>query len=202
MQKKIKYSKWNAARILRAIKEGNDPNESNPKHEEPSPEAAAEDAELEQLVGGAVPPPVTVEDDPDADFYQRQTAETSTPAANVPIPPSKSPSEANFPQSAGPALPSVSDLGPPSVQTPAGYFPPTQSFPTSPNETSAAGPPAPPPQASTGPFMSPVNQAPWQPPPAPQAAPAPHPNMAMSPPALPTPQYQPPPPQTYTEPVQ
>lgn len=28
---KIKFAKWNAARILKAIKEGKDPNESNPK---------------------------------------------------------------------------------------------------------------------------------------------------------------------------
>ncbi|TVY90155.1 Protein Mammalian lyst-interacting-like [Lachnellula willkommii] len=32
---KIKYSKWNAVRIVRALKEGKDPNESNPKPELP-----------------------------------------------------------------------------------------------------------------------------------------------------------------------
>ncbi|RFU27676.1 hypothetical protein B7463_g8664, partial [Scytalidium lignicola] len=32
-QSKIKYAKWNALRIAKAIKEGKDPNESNPKHE-------------------------------------------------------------------------------------------------------------------------------------------------------------------------
>ncbi|KAG5974110.1 hypothetical protein E4U55_000087 [Claviceps digitariae] len=32
---KIKFAKWNAARILRAIREGRDPNESNPRAEEP-----------------------------------------------------------------------------------------------------------------------------------------------------------------------
>ncbi|SPO02574.1 uncharacterized protein DNG_05247 [Cephalotrichum gorgonifer] len=33
-QKKIKFAKWNAARILRAIKEGTDPNDSNPRLDE------------------------------------------------------------------------------------------------------------------------------------------------------------------------
>lgn len=37
-QKKIKFAKWNAARILRAIKEGRDPNESNPKQDEEVPD--------------------------------------------------------------------------------------------------------------------------------------------------------------------
>lgn len=32
---KIKYAKWNAVRIMKAIKEGKDPNESNPKEPEP-----------------------------------------------------------------------------------------------------------------------------------------------------------------------
>jgi vacuolar protein sorting-associated protein VTA1 len=38
---KIKYAKWNALRIVRAIKEGKDPNESNPK-KEPEPEVLLE----------------------------------------------------------------------------------------------------------------------------------------------------------------
>ncbi|RAL58152.1 hypothetical protein DID88_002356 [Monilinia fructigena] len=36
-QAKIKYAKWNAVRIVRALKEGKDPNESNPKPQ-PTPE--------------------------------------------------------------------------------------------------------------------------------------------------------------------
>ncbi|KAM3086184.1 hypothetical protein ACMFMG_000322 [Clarireedia jacksonii] len=36
-QAKIKYAKWNAVRIVRALKEGKDPNESNPKPQ-PAPE--------------------------------------------------------------------------------------------------------------------------------------------------------------------
>lgn len=46
---KIKYAKWNAVRIVKAIKEGKDPNESNPK---PEPEEELEDA----------PPPLDMND--------------------------------------------------------------------------------------------------------------------------------------------
>ncbi|EON95845.1 putative duf605 domain containing protein [Phaeoacremonium minimum UCRPA7] len=42
-QQKIKYAKWNAARIIKAIKEGKDPNESNPKKEDLPLEAPALD---------------------------------------------------------------------------------------------------------------------------------------------------------------
>lgn len=40
-QAKIKYAKWNALRIVKALKEGKDPNESNPKTE-PEPEVLPE----------------------------------------------------------------------------------------------------------------------------------------------------------------
>lgn len=44
-QQKIKYAKWNAVRIVKAIKEGKDPNESNPKIEsEPEESLPALDA--------------------------------------------------------------------------------------------------------------------------------------------------------------
>lgn len=38
-QAKIKYAKWNAVRIVKALKEGKDPNESNPKPEPVEEEA-------------------------------------------------------------------------------------------------------------------------------------------------------------------
>ncbi|KAH8812975.1 Vta1 like-domain-containing protein [Xylogone sp. PMI_703] len=41
-QAKIKYAKWNAVRIAKAIKEGKDPNDSNPKHEPAKEESLAE----------------------------------------------------------------------------------------------------------------------------------------------------------------
>ncbi len=67
---KSKYAKWNAVRIAKAIKEGKDPNESNPK-----PEPAAEenlqpldpnDPEVLQLGGQpTMPRQASVEDAPD-----------------------------------------------------------------------------------------------------------------------------------------
>jgi vacuolar protein sorting-associated protein VTA1 len=52
---KIRYAKWNAVRIAKAIKEGKDPNESNPKPE-PTPEENLQpldpnDPEVQQLGG-------------------------------------------------------------------------------------------------------------------------------------------------------
>ncbi|KAH7000715.1 Vta1 like-domain-containing protein [Ilyonectria destructans] len=64
---KIKFAKWNAARILKAIREGKDPNESNPKPVEPGPETPLDpnDPDVQQLSGSAARP-VSVEDAPDA----------------------------------------------------------------------------------------------------------------------------------------
>lgn len=82
-QQKIKYAKWNAARIAKAIKDGRDPNESNPKPQElePQPELDSNDPEV-QLLGGATsgtgPRPVTVEDVPDVEV-RRDAAGVSLP---------------------------------------------------------------------------------------------------------------------------
>ncbi|KAG7129556.1 Vacuolar protein sorting-associated protein vts1 like [Verticillium longisporum] len=124
-QKKIKFARWNAARILKAVREGNDPNESNPAVEQPEAEVALpsldpNDPDVQLLTGNdssaSAPRAATVEDDPDAEFYKQQSAAPS--AANVPIP--RSPNEVELPPSAGPG-----------VQTPGGYFPPTQARPAS-----------------------------------------------------------------------
>ncbi|KUJ24688.1 DUF605-domain-containing protein [Mollisia scopiformis] len=68
-QSKIKYAKWNAVRIVRAIREGKDPNESNPKpdpvQEEVLPELDPNDPEVQQLEGPSKPQPASVEDVPD-----------------------------------------------------------------------------------------------------------------------------------------
>lgn len=55
-QQKIKYAKWNAARIAKAIKEGRDPNESNPKldpDEEPAP--SSDTAAVEEVPNDNAP---------------------------------------------------------------------------------------------------------------------------------------------------
>ncbi|KAK7418181.1 hypothetical protein QQX98_004156 [Neonectria punicea] len=65
---KIKFAKWNAARILKAIREGKDPNESNPKPAEQEAEAPPEldpnDPDVQQISGSAGRP-VVIEDAPD-----------------------------------------------------------------------------------------------------------------------------------------
>lgn len=82
-QAKIKYAKWNAVRIVRAIKEGKDPNESNPKpepvQEEALPELDPNDPEVQQLGGPVKPQPAYVEEVPDEqDKVEARTARQSS----------------------------------------------------------------------------------------------------------------------------
>ncbi|KAL1843850.1 hypothetical protein VTJ49DRAFT_7201 [Mycothermus thermophilus] len=65
-QQKIKYAKWNAARIIKAIKDGKDPNESNPKHEEvqqPAPDASTTPDLTDAFTGPR--PSVTTQPEPE-----------------------------------------------------------------------------------------------------------------------------------------
>ncbi|KAH7412524.1 Vta1 like-domain-containing protein [Cadophora sp. MPI-SDFR-AT-0126] len=67
---KIKYAKWNAIRIMKALKEGKDPNESNPKiepAEETLPALDPNDPEVLSLGGESSKQP-SVEDVPDEQF--------------------------------------------------------------------------------------------------------------------------------------
>ncbi|KAL7620800.1 hypothetical protein AAE478_009798 [Parahypoxylon ruwenzoriense] len=114
-QEKIKYSKWNAARILKAIKEGKDPNESNPKQEEPKEDQATplldpNDPEV-QMIRAAHLRPATVEDAPDEETQLHPPSARYAPAS--PPPPS------------APAPEQVSPIVPPGVPTsePGSYFP-------------------------------------------------------------------------------
>ncbi|KAI0184506.1 Vta1 like-domain-containing protein [Xylaria flabelliformis] len=123
-QEKIKYAKWNAARILKAIKEGKDPNESNPKQEEPKPEETVSpldpnDPEV-QLISSAQPRPATVEDVPDDERTSHVPA--SGYSLNTPAPVSAPNSP--FPPTASIPDP-VSPIAPPDVpaQEPGSYFP-------------------------------------------------------------------------------
>ncbi len=117
-QQKIKYAKWNAARIVKAIKEGIDPNESNPKHEEaPAPELDPTDPAVQNLIGG--PRPATVEDASDADL-PRDAAGVSLPHSPVSAGPSPL-------SETGLQLPGVpTDLSPPAD---TGYFGPEVTNP-------------------------------------------------------------------------
>ncbi|KAK1623184.1 Vta1 like-domain-containing protein [Colletotrichum phormii] len=192
--KKVKYAKWNAARILKALKEGKDPNESNPKQEEPAEEVLpALDPNDPDVQGLTSPKPASVEDDPETEFYKKASAPTETA-------PTAEPSEPEPAQSSVldlPSVPSANDLNPPVPQT-QGYFDTPEQFPPSPlsqsgvNDTSAAvnAPSASSPYAasSTGPSFSPANAAlPWQPPQIPPS------NVAKSPPPPAPQQFKPPP---------
>ncbi|KAH8161780.1 hypothetical protein CIB48_g6465 [Xylaria polymorpha] len=123
-QEKIKYAKWNAARILKAIKEGKDPNESNPKQEEPKPEETVSpldpnDPEV-QLISSSQPQPATVEDVPDDGgvSHVRESGYSLNTAAQVSAPNSPLPPTASVPDP-------VSPIAPPDVpaQEPGSYFP-------------------------------------------------------------------------------
>lgn len=120
---KIKYAKWNAARILKAIKEGKDPNESNPKEQEPKPEEGVpsldpNDPEV-QLINSAQPRPATVEEVPDDGGMPHAPASSYSfnPAALVSAPTSPPPPTAPVPDP-------VSPIAPPDVpvQEPGSYF--------------------------------------------------------------------------------
>ncbi|KAK0670990.1 putative vacuolar protein sorting-associated protein [Cercophora samala] len=128
-QQKIKYAKWNAARIVKAIKEGKDPNESNPKLEElePAPPPLdTNDPEVQGLTGtsyGAGPRSVTMEDVPDADLRRD--------AAGVSLP--QSPASAGPPSTWGdelklPGVPTkLTDPAPNSPSIPSPISPPSHN---------------------------------------------------------------------------
>ncbi|KXH58474.1 hypothetical protein CSAL01_05059 [Colletotrichum salicis] len=192
--KKVKYAKWNAARILKALKEGKDPNESNPKQEEPAEEVLpALDPNDPDVQGLTSPKPASVEDDPETEFYKKASAPTET----APTAESSEPEPAQSSVLDLPSVPSANDLNPPVPQT-QGYFDPPEQFLPSPlsqsgvNDTSAAvnAPSASSPYAasSTGPSFSPANAAsPWQPPQIPPS------NVVKSPPPSAPQQFKPPP---------
>ncbi|OAR01918.1 hypothetical protein LLEC1_01256 [Akanthomyces lecanii] len=84
---KIKFAKWNAARILKAIRQGEDPNESNPKAPEPEPEDPAEvelDPEANDILNPQpVVPPVSLEEVPDAGEPLPSVPDTAAAAADA-----------------------------------------------------------------------------------------------------------------------
>ncbi|KAM7216570.1 vacuolar protein sorting-associated protein vts1 [Rhypophila decipiens] len=197
-QQKIKYAKWNAARIAKALKEGKDPNESNPKHEEPQVQQPALDPNDPEVQGlsGAGPRHVTVEEVPDADLPRD--------AAGVSLPQS--------PASGGPSAVSDGELNLPGVPTQLTDPAPRQdyfnsaslpspidsaapSFPSAPTEWS---------HTQSGPVIPPPPTTQWSPPPnnpPPPAQWAPPPTFAPSPyqtPAVASPPVNPPTSSYYT----
>ncbi|KAI0020794.1 Vta1 like-domain-containing protein [Xylariomycetidae sp. FL0641] len=197
-QGKIKYCKWNAARILKAIKEGKDPNESNPKQEEePQPEDSApaldpNDPEV-QMLGSTQPRPATVEDVPDegakphhstSSYSLQAPAQVSEPTSPLP--------------SAPPAPEQVSPIAPPDTQAPesGSYFPNApgpESTQTPLDLPSTTTMPAPGSLPSPPVIPSPSTHDPSMPPSAPSNVPGTPQDFykgAESPPIVPPPQQQ------------
>lgn len=133
-QQKIKYAKWNAARITKAIKEGKDPNESNPKKEElpvQPPPLDPQEVEAYNLESPSTPPPTaprvaTVEDAPEIDDTGRDSAGVSPP--HSPAPAAKSPSVPEEGELQLPSAPGYGDEASPAAQP--GYFDPPPSLPS------------------------------------------------------------------------
>ncbi|KAI1491308.1 Vta1 like-domain-containing protein [Biscogniauxia mediterranea] len=174
---KIKYSKWNAARILKAIKEGKDPNESNPKQEEERAEESApaldpNDPEV-QMIHSAQPRPVTVEDVPDEGGKEQPTASGYS---------LQSPARVSAPTSpllpSAPAPEQVSPIAPPDppVQDLGDFFP---SAPAPPAESTLDLP-------STTSMPAPGSQPFGGAPSAPPAIPSPSSHEPGAPPSLPS----------------
>ncbi|UKZ80333.1 hypothetical protein TrVFT333_008091 [Trichoderma virens FT-333] len=135
---KIKFAKWNAARILKAIREGNDPNESNPKPREVEDEPALDalDPAVQQFTSPFSPPQAAyAEDVPDGGEPSRQepVQEGPPPTESLPTqPPHSTPqlppqftSYAPPPQPPQPVNPSV----PPSWTAPSVAVPPAVASP-------------------------------------------------------------------------
>ncbi|KAI3394014.1 hypothetical protein diail_3332 [Diaporthe ilicicola] len=146
-QQKIKYAKWNAARITRAIKEGRDPNETNPKKEDlppQQPDLDPTDPDVQALGSPSgqghapapaqdqVPRAATVEDAPDPDL-KRDSAGVSLPhTPTLPDPPASVPDDEEL------KLPSAPGYGNEAgAAVSPGYFdpPPTLPSPISPPTT-------------------------------------------------------------------
>ncbi|KAF5975035.1 vacuolar protein sorting-associated protein VTA1 like protein [Fusarium bulbicola] len=168
--KKIKFAKWNAARILKAIREGKDPNETNPNAPEPEPEVALDPSDPEvQLLSGA--PRASVEDAPDAGEPPSVPTFTDAPPRIPDDPGYFPPQPEHQPQEPEPFVPS-----------------PLSQSPT----PGLSGGPPPPPPVGLPPAVSPVPQSPAQP--ATQIPPQPSPQIPTK---LPS-QFAPPPPEPIT----
>ncbi|WXC64220.1 hypothetical protein SNK03_010025 [Fusarium graminearum] len=132
--KKIKFAKWNAARILKAIREGKDPNETNPRAPEPEPSVSLDpsDPEVQLLTGGQ---PATVEDAPDAGDSPKVATPTEAPTKDPTDPsyfPPQSEPEGQAPEPFVPSPMSTSstpggELGRPPVGLPPDVSPAAES---------------------------------------------------------------------------
>lgn len=185
-QQKIKYAKWNAARITKAIKEGRDPNESNPKIEDlppAQPVLDSTDPEVQELASPSQPPkPATVEDAPDADLPRHFAAASLPNFSDPPEVPPEVPAE--MPDERDLVLPSAPGYGDEAVSPaqPPGYFDPPPELP------SPISPPSQDPASYTSGADVPSAPA-WSPTPPPAASAFPPPSGPSAPPATFSPSY-------------
>ncbi|KAM5343538.1 hypothetical protein ACJ41O_012075 [Fusarium nematophilum] len=204
IQQKIKFAKWNAARILKAIREGKDPNESNPKAPEPTEAAPAldpSDPDVQQLSGAPAPQAASVEDVPDAGEPPSMPTFTDEPP-KIPdpgyFPPQPHPDEARPQQEPFVPSPLSQSSTPGLTGAPPPHPPPpaaVSSVPEIPPQPATQIPPQPSPQIPT---KIPSHFAPPPPPPQPLSDPSappswtttpsvPHPAASNPPPVLPAP---------------
>ncbi|KAH0494520.1 hypothetical protein TgHK011_001137 [Trichoderma gracile] len=179
---KIKFAKWNAARILKAIREGKDPNESNPKPREAEDEEPALDPldpAVQQLNSPPPPRAASVEEVPDGgepSSRQEAASEGYFPPPPPPPPQLAEPDTEPFvpsPMSTSP--PPVDSQPPPPPQLPSQFTsfappppPPEPVNPSIPPSWTAPTVTVPPAVASPTPLSAPVSA----PVPAPAAPPA------------------------------
>ncbi|XWW94935.1 hypothetical protein V2A60_002885 [Cordyceps javanica] len=140
---KIKFAKWNAARILKAIRQGADPNESNPKAPEAEPEdpAGLELDPATQDTSSLQPSarPVSLEEVPDAGEPMPSVPPTTAPA------PDAGGFAAAAPEPEPPFVPSPINTPPPQSAANLQPTPPTVVPPSSGSQV----PPQPSPQIPT-----------------------------------------------------
>ncbi|KAL7944218.1 Vta1 like domain-containing protein [Trichoderma barbatum] len=162
---KIKFAKWNAARILKAIREGNDPNESNPKPREAEDEPVLDplDPAVQQLTASPPPQAAYVEDVPDGGEPSR---------------PEQAAHDGYFPPQAAeadnePFVPSPMSTSPPPTESALPMQPPdSTSTPQLPPQFTSYAPPPQPPQP-VNPSVPPSWTAPTAPVPPAVASPTP-----------------------------
>lgn len=183
---KIKFAKWNAARILKAAREGRDPNESNPKLAPETDESAAltaglegldpNDPDVQQLTSPAPPQPASLQEVPDAGEPLPQSSHQQVEDGYFPpghtVPPTEPASIPSVPPD--PPASSSSQIPPqpsPQIPTklPSQFAPPPEApnpdVATSPSwATSSIAAAA----AATAPAISPEVYPPVAPPPPPQ----------------------------------
>ncbi|KAM0512989.1 hypothetical protein ACHAPE_008349 [Trichoderma viride] len=183
---KIKFAKWNAARILKAIREGKDPNESNPKPREEEDEPALDpmDPDVQELTAATASPPQAafVEDAPDGGEPSRvEQVQDGYFPPQAPEQPQSEPFVPS-PMSTSPALPAEPLF---STQPPHFTPQPTPAItPLLPPQFTSFAPPPQPPQP-INPSVPPAWTAPTAPVPPAIASPI-HAPVPIAPPPIPT----------------